>query len=922
MNTAVSQKWTSLSLRSCTRSRSCRVRDQYVWLVSIRRLSVLCLFVGLLTSVKMWANPFTAADMDVFMDDVVEGPKLKLSTDTGNFLLYADADAHWENSINHGNELELNLKDGDKKAALIRFDLSSVTGNVTSATLCIKITGTGGSHYATAYEFQPLKVYAVNSGEDDWNEYTVHRYNQPGSSPISLGTHENVEAGIVYRTDVLTQVTQALNDDQLVSFKLKTGDSYPEGQDMYMHSREDALMWFPYSGEAEWNTHAKHNMLNSKRFFLMALTCYYDADAVSAEGAHMKEELMKMLRVLLTPGNAPDAAGRLQWPHCPIIHSLTLVRHSDEIWDNMLTVAEREKVTLLVKAMTMAGNYCFEDDNNFTGNVALDGTTQKYWNPNHIEPYVGALIAGSLFFGSANQESLFADFNYDTYMADFAAKGLDNAFAAWNQTTAANMEATGTAHQIPEHGSGIGVNAPMTYSGVPATWIDEQYIPSYDVVTAGTSNPFGIYNNLAQRMFAWNVVDEAINHDTTPATIGRLYAGSPSSPYQGKLGMLFEYIARDGSGDRSSSSYAFDGWQNNIFSAATLIAFDCWGDQSEATKLAELETRMVNGSEDFRHKLAWGWDGYKNGSPESIQGFNNEHDLMFLLWDKFVKPNTLQVNDVTTTSNSTYLVAEGLQPGSKVWTDRTYMYTQVPEEVQGVTYIQTCKNDYFYTNLDFLSFNVNTPAMVYIAAYAYESQPDWLTSSWEDTGEYLVTSNGKPMQLYRRYFPAGNITLGANNAAGGNGTWMYTVAVKAAAPLIVTNVSADSSYPYTVYEGGMTAGGQVWHDRPYTYSVVPDIVAGQSCIRTAKDDYTKDNLNFLSFHVTAPVTVFVADPDCPPDWLSNSWTDVGEDVVTSNGKYMRLYRRDFPAGNIILGGNNAEGGCGTWMYTVVIAPQL
>ena len=140
-----------------------------------------------------------------------------------------------------------------------------------------------------------------------------------------------------------------------------------------------------------------------KVLFLMALAVYRDSDAVSEMGVVVRERLLEYIHHLLIDGHEPDACGRLAWSHCPVVHALALIRHTDAVWKEMLTDSEREKTTVIMKAMVAAANYCHEDDNNFIGTVSLTGDHRKSWNPNHQEPYVAALIAGSLFFGGRSR---------------------------------------------------------------------------------------------------------------------------------------------------------------------------------------------------------------------------------------------------------------------------------------------------------------------------------------------------------------------------------------------------------------------------------------------------------------------------------------------------------------------------------------
>jgi len=95
----------------------------------IFHLSILSLAIGLtlpLSDVPA-ASPFSPEEMDVFLDEACDAPKLELRMADGRGrLLFAEADASWDNANNHGGNGTLNLKQGQKKAAFVRFDLSNV----------------------------------------------------------------------------------------------------------------------------------------------------------------------------------------------------------------------------------------------------------------------------------------------------------------------------------------------------------------------------------------------------------------------------------------------------------------------------------------------------------------------------------------------------------------------------------------------------------------------------------------------------------------------------------------------------------------------------------------------------------------------------------------------------------------------------
>jgi hypothetical protein len=90
---------------------------------------------------------------------------------------------------------------------------------------------------------------------------------------------------------------------------------------------------------------------------------------------------------------------------------------------------------------------------------------------------------------------------------------------------------------------------------------------------------------------------------------------------------------------------------------------------------------------------------------------------------------------------------------------------------------------------------------------------------------------------------------------------------------------------------------------------------GATFIKTANDDKYRTNTNFLTFNANSNVTVYVAydNRNAKPAWLS-TYTDTRADLTTDVS--FSIYQKNFSAGNITLGGNQAGGS----MYTVMIKP--
>jgi HEAT repeat protein len=137
--------------------------------------------------------------------------------------------------------------------------------------------------------------------------------------------------------------------------------------------------------------------------------------------------------------------------------------------------------------------------------------------------------------------------------------------------------------------------------------------------------------------------------------------------------------------------------------------------------------------------------------------------------------------------------------------------------------------------------------------------------------------------------------------------------------LAIGNLERKSDREYRIVPDGARVGELVYTDREYTFKRVPDTLAGATLIMTAMNDKTSAGTDFLSFVVSKPVTVWVGfDERCTalPAWL-RSWEACGEAIdSTDSACDLVLYRKQFGAGTVTLGGNSAPG-IGA-MYTVLV----
>ena len=135
---------------------------------------------------------------------------------------------------------------------------------------------------------------------------------------------------------------------------------------------------------------------------------------------------------------------------------------------------------------------------------------------------------------------------------------------------------------------------------------------------------------------------------------------------------------------------------------------------------------------------------------------------------------------------------EGLQRGTLVYADRNYTFTQIPEVLAGATHIRTYNDDKSGTEQDFLHFNINLPATLYLAYDGRATPPKALVEGMEKTDMVIRMSNSESFLVYRSNVNAGKVMLGGNKLGGSGGESMYQVFL-ANSGLRKINVAAASN---------------------------------------------------------------------------------------------------------------------------------
>lgn len=141
----------------------------------------------------------------------------------------------------------------------------------------------------------------------------------------------------------------------------------------------------------------------------------------------------------------------------------------------------------------------------------------------------------------------------------------------------------------------------------------------------------------------------------------------------------------------------------------------------------------------------------------------------------------------------------------------------------------------------------------------------------------------------------------------------------------VTDLHAPSPGDYQIDWQGLITGKRQYTDRPYYITAIPHSLRGLPFVRMCNNHDRCSGDRWLQMTSDSDVGVVVGIDlrvNAPLAWMKigqpDGFVDTGEQIVTTDGTF-RLYRREFPAGPIVLGGNTNEplSDSGRGMYLVV-----
>lgn len=105
-----------------------------------------------------------------------------------------------------------------------------------------------------------------------------------------------------------------------------------------------------------------------------------------------------------------------------------------------------------------------------------------------------------------------------------------------------------------------------------------------------------------------------------------------------------------------------------------------------------------------------------------------------------------------------------LSAGKNVYIDRSYVYTAVPAEFDGLMALQTANDDKTSTGSSFITFTIDQATTVYVA-YVDIAPPSWMDASWVMLNiDTSIGTSDRTLFLFKKEFQAGTVVLGGNES--------------------------------------------------------------------------------------------------------------------------------------------------------------
>lgn len=360
--------------------------------------------------------------------------------------------------------------------------------------------------------------------------------------------------------------------------------------------------------------------------YYLVLAAHYDENAKATDGTLCKDAAKGLVEFFLKGGNEPMASPGCYWGHAVMSSAFLLIKNTSVIY-NALSQDTKDRMDWMMKALAVAGNWGYNDANEYTTGLDLHGNYGKTWNMNYQNTYLSVVLNSSLYFGRQTLSSVYTDFDYDIFMDKFREYGFINVIYAWETAGKALMETgvtenggnpilvgsykgqTNGSQTGDSGGSGKGVKIPFRYTlsttGETITLQDTDFANK-------------LFTYLITRTYSLTVKSASGNSGDADYTY---IMGGYTSPYEGRLGMFSELASSDAKGKRSCMVYPYDSFEILTTVYANMKLFGGWN--SSTDEMQKLDERILVGNEDFIFRCEKGYVGYAHG------GSTEEHEWTF-----------------------------------------------------------------------------------------------------------------------------------------------------------------------------------------------------------------------------------------------------------------------------------------------------
>ena len=365
--------------------------------------------------------------------------------------------------------------------------------------------------------------------------------------------------------------------------------------------------------------------------YYLTLASRFNPEASATDGTLCKDAALKQIRHLIAGGNEPFACVGCYWGHAVVASALLLVKNTPVVYDE-LTADEKDRMDWLMRGLAIAGNWGFNDKNNYSTGFDLMGNFGKGWNPNYRNTYLSIVMTASMYFGAEELDKIFTSFDYDTYIKKYTELGFTNILATWTVAGKDLMEnggectllgGIGLSHMEAGQpgGTGAGVKIPFLYNG------------------KGPGEIEYLFKNLVDFTYAWEVISDFGTPGTDDYT--HILSGK-KSPYEGQMGMMKEFAGSDGgsgnggSNIRSRCTYGYDSYEILVSVYANMKLLGGW--DSSTDEMKKLDNRIFVGNEDLIFKMQEGYYGFSSGKGSNEYEYNylsRGHKFVKDMWRNF-----------------------------------------------------------------------------------------------------------------------------------------------------------------------------------------------------------------------------------------------------------------------------------------------